>query len=69
MEIKKNVDDKVLLNTQMLKNENYFEKLLIQMLIDGFEKQNIPLDSEAAIYINKLLVKEYLNEYNGKGVA
>jgi len=65
-DIKKQVDDKVLINTQMLNNESYFEKLLIQMVIEGFDKTKIELGPESAKYINNCLVKEYMNEYQGK---
>lgn len=66
MDIKKQVDDKVLLNTQMLNNESYFDKLMIQMVIGSFGKSKIDLDPESAKYINSCLVKEYINEYQGK---
>jgi type I restriction enzyme R subunit len=65
MDIKKQVDEKVLINTQMLNNESYFDKLLIQMVIGSFGKSNIELDPESAKYINTCLVKEYMNEYSG----
>lgn len=67
MDIKKQVDDKVLLNTQMLNNESYFDKLMIQMVIGSFGKSKIDLDPESAKFINTCLVKEYMNEYNGAG--
>jgi type I restriction enzyme R subunit len=66
MDIKQQVDDKVLINTQMLKNESYFDKLMIQMVIGSFGKSNIELDPDSAKYINSCLVKEYINEYQGK---
>lgn len=66
MDIKKQVDDKVLLNTQMLNNESYFDKLMIQVVIGSFGKSKIDLDPESAKYINSCLVKEYINEYQGK---
>lgn len=65
MEIKTQVDEKVLINTQMLNNESYFDKLLIQLVISGFGKNNVELDPESAKYINTCLVKEYMNEYQG----
>jgi type I restriction enzyme R subunit len=65
LEIKKQVDEKVLINTQMLNNESYFDKLLIQMVIGSFGKNKIELDPESAKYINTCLVKEYMNEYQG----
>jgi type I restriction enzyme R subunit len=63
--IKKQVDEKVLINTQMLNNESYFDKLLIQMVISSFAKSKIELEPESAKYINTCLVKEYMNEYQG----
>ena len=69
MDIKRQVDDKVLINTQMLNNESYFEKLLIQTVIGSFGKNKIELDPESAKYINGFLVREYMNEYSGKYAA
>lgn len=69
MDIKKLVDEKILINTRMLNNESYFEKLLIQMIIGSFDKNNIPLDPETAKFINSWLVKEYMNEYYGNYAA
>jgi type I restriction enzyme R subunit len=66
MDIKQQVDEKVLINTQMLNNESYFDKLMIQMVIGSFGKSKIELDPESAKYINSCLVKEYINEYQGK---
>jgi len=65
MEIKKQVDEKVLINTKLLNNEGYFDKLMIQMVIGSFGKNEIELDPESAKYINTCLVKEYMNEYQG----
>jgi len=53
------------IKAQMLNNESYFDKLLIQMVIGSFGKSNIELDPESAKYINTCLVKEYMNEYSG----
>lgn len=64
-EIKNQVDEKVLINTQMLNNESYFDKLMIQLVIGSFGKYKIDLDPESAKYINTCLVKEYINEYQG----
>lgn len=66
MDIKQQVDDRVLINTQMLNNESYFDKLMIQMVIGSFGKNKIELDPDSAKYINSCLVKEYINEYQGK---
>ena len=65
MDIKKQVDEKVLINTQMLSNESYFERLMGGMVIDNFSKNKINLDPKSTKYINNCLVKEYINEYQG----
>lgn len=64
-EIKNLVDEKVLINSKILDNESYFDKLMIQLIIESFEKNRIVLDADSAKYINKNLVKEYMNEYQG----
>ena len=65
MDIKKQADEKVLINTKLLNNESYFEQLMIQMVIKGFEKTTIDLEPDTAKYINNCIVKEYINEYQG----
>jgi len=65
MDIKKQADERVLINTKLLNNESYFEQLMIQMVIKGFEKTTIDLEPDAAKYINNCIVKEYINEYQG----
>ncbi|MCU0413600.1 MAG: HsdR family type I site-specific deoxyribonuclease [Ignavibacteriaceae bacterium] len=65
MDIKKQTDEKVLINTRLLQNEGYFTSLLMPMVIDGFEKVKIDLDTDAAKFINACVAKEYMNEYQG----
>ncbi len=65
LEIKEKTDEKVLLNTPLLKNEGYFSQQLIQMVVTAFDKIKIPLDPDAARYINGLLAQEYINEFQG----
>jgi type I restriction enzyme R subunit len=67
--IKKQVDEKVMINQQMLNNEDYFKNLLIQMIIGNFSKNKIELDPESAKFINSCLVKEYMDEFNGNYAA
>lgn len=64
-DIKKQADDKVLINNKLLDNESYFDKLMIQLVIGSFGKNKIGLDPESAKYINGLLVKEYMNDFQG----
>jgi len=65
MDVKKQTDEKVLINTRLLQNEGYFTSLLMPMVIDGFEKVKIDLDTDAAKFINACVAKEYMNEYQG----
>jgi type I restriction enzyme R subunit len=63
--IKSQTDDQVLQNTQILNNENYFERLVMPLVIDQFKnQQKINLDTESSKYINALVVKEYMSEFN-----
>lgn len=58
-------DDQVLQNTQILDNESYFERMMMPLVIDQFKnKQQINIDPDASRYINGLVVKEYMNEFN-----
>lgn len=63
--IKSEVDDRVLLNTNLLKNEGYFDGLMMQTLMNNFEKLNINLDTKAARFVNNCVVREYIEEFNG----
>jgi type I restriction enzyme, R subunit len=65
LDIKKQADDKVLLNAKLLNNESYFEDLMMQIVIGGFEKTKIELEPESAKFINSCVVKEYVNEFQG----
>lgn len=65
LDIKANVDDKVLINNRILNNEGYFDSLMMQTVMSSFGRSKIELDPEAAKYINNCLVKEYMNEYHG----
>jgi type I restriction enzyme R subunit len=66
LEIKKQTDDKVMLNSQLLNNEPYFNQLMMRIVMNGFGNSLTDLDSETAKFINNCLVKEYINEYQGK---
>lgn len=67
-EIKKQADERVLINTKMLDNEGYFGQLLIQLVVGSFDKMKVKLEPDSARYINNLLVREYMSEYQGAQV-
>ncbi|SEB35657.1 type I restriction enzyme, R subunit [Tenacibaculum sp. MAR_2009_124] len=64
--LKTAVDKEVLQNAKVLENESYVERMMMRLLIQHFKtKQNIPLNAADAKRINSMIVKEYMNEYNG----
>jgi type I restriction enzyme R subunit len=65
MAIKNQLDNTVLMNTKLINNEAYFDGMVMQDVIKGFDKTRVKLDVESATYINKCLVREYVNEYLG----
>lgn len=65
IDIKKQTDDKVVINTRLLENDGYFSGLLMPMVIGGFNRAKIELDPETARYINACVTQEYINEYQG----
>lgn len=64
-DIKEHVDEKVLINTKLLDNEAFFHGVVINEVIHSFGKTGVKLEPDSAKYINNLLVKEYVNEYQG----
>lgn len=64
-EVKKKVDEKILLNMKLLENESYFSGQLMRMVVEAFDRIKIELEPDAARFINGLLVREYLNEFQG----
>ena len=64
--IKTRADEVVLQNTRILNNESYFEAEMVRLLINEFQnQQQIALNAPVSQYINSLVVKEYMNEFNG----
>ena len=63
--IKREVDDRVLLNTNVLNNEGYFDGLMMQTLINNFDKLNINMEPKSARFVNNCVVREYIDEFNG----
>mgnify|MGYP000891900102 CR=1 FL=1 len=64
-DIKEQTDEKVLINTNILNNDGYFEGLMTQTVVNNFQKRNVGLDSESAVYITNTVSKQYLNEFRG----
>jgi type I restriction enzyme, R subunit len=64
--VKKAVDKQILQNAKMLENETFVKKMITRLVIDQFKnKQHIALNPASTKRINSMIVKEYINEYNG----
>ena len=65
--LKKEVDAQILQNSNLLENESFIEKMMVRLAIDQLKnKHKIPLDAETAKAINRMIVKEYMNEFYGR---
>ena len=63
LSIKRQADEKVLLNNRLLNNDGFFSGFMMNLVIDGFDKTRIKLEPESARYLNNYFVKEYLDEF------
>ncbi len=60
--IKIDTDERVLQNSQILKNESYFNAEVGSKIFKQFYDRGIELNVDSVKYINNLIVKEYMNE-------
>lgn len=64
--VKQHADDSVMQNRHILDNDRYFERMMQRSVVQQFHQaQNIKLTPDSTRYINDLVVKEYLDEFNG----
>ena len=65
--LKVEVDKHIEQNSKMLENEEFVEKMMKRLVIEQFQsRQQLPLTPVTIKRINNLLVKEYMNEYQGR---
>ena len=58
-------DEALMQNNLLLNNEVYFVKKIMPVVIDNFKnKNNINIDPNSSKFINNLIVKEYMQEFN-----
>jgi len=63
--VKQHADDHVIQNAQLLANESYFEKMLMPLVIGEFQTRcKIKLTPDSSRTINKLVLSEYMHEFN-----
>jgi type I restriction enzyme R subunit len=64
MQVKQKVDIKLEGQEDLIKNEAFFKRYLLQLVIQEFKKnENIPLDFSTTENINNLIMNEYLQQY------
>jgi type I restriction enzyme R subunit len=64
-EVKKQTDERVLYNNKLMDSEAFFAQMLMKNVIEAFDKIKVALDPDSAKFINGLLVREYMSEYQG----
>ncbi|WP_371203197.1 type I restriction enzyme subunit R domain-containing protein [Empedobacter falsenii] len=64
MQVKSQVDEIISNQEEMVKNEAYFKKYLLKLVVDEFKKkENINIDFPTTEKINQLISQEYLQQY------
>lgn len=67
MQVKNAVDNKLEGQEDILNNEAFFTKYLMQLVVNEFKKkEQIPLDFATTENINQLIVREYMQLYNNR---
>ena len=64
-DVKAEADESVFKNNHMLDNEDYFSKMMIQLVVKQL-KNKFKMNAETSKYVNNLVVKEYMDEYYGR---
>lgn len=64
MQVKDQVDGKLERQEDLMKNEAFFKRYLMQLVVQEFKnKEQIPLDFSTTETINNMIVSEYLQQY------
>ncbi|MBM7421053.1 MULTISPECIES: type I restriction endonuclease [Chryseobacterium] len=64
MQVKDQVDGKLERQEDLMKNEAFFKRYLMQLVVQEFKnKEQIPLDFSTTEIINNMIVSEYLQQY------
>ena len=65
--LKCNIDKRIEENTQILSNESFVEKMMMRLILNQFQnKKEMPITPLIAKSIKTLLVREYMNEFEGQ---
>ena len=68
--LKDQVDERISQNAQLLTNPAYTEKMMLRLIVEQLNKNHqLPLTADCTRFINSLVIKEYLDEFNGQQPA
>jgi len=68
--LKTEVDARIAENAQLLTNPPYAEKMLARIIIEQLaNKHALPITPEGCRFINHLVIREYMDEFNGQQLA
>lgn len=67
--IKEIVDDKVLLNSSMLRNDPYFTQTVSSLISNSLNQLNINANIQEKSFITTQIANQYLNQYHNQKVA
>ena len=68
--LKQEADVRISQNGQLLTNPAYAEKMMLRLVVEQLKtKHELPLTAESCRFINALVMKEYLDEFNGQQPA
>ena len=64
--LKEAVDKEITQNSKILENESYVERMVMRLVVNQFKnEQKIAIKTTDVKRINRIIVREYINEYNG----
>lgn len=65
--LKNEVDNQIIKNSKLLDNESFVERMTMRLVLEQLKNEHqIPLDMATSKRINAMIVREYMNEYNGR---
>ena len=68
-DIKQETDEAVSGNSKLMKNEAYFEGMLLKLVTQALEKQKLDWDPAGADFINAAVVRQYMTEFHGRAAS
>lgn len=67
MQIKNEVDNRIEEQKDIVNNEPYFVKYIMQLVVKEFKnKENFLIDFDTTEKIKQLIVREYMKQYNDR---